>query len=89
VRVDGQLAFNNVDMIVRAPKPVWLGFVMEDRVTSKSRMFPVRVLESWCPPFAGITSITPVAQPSLRLLSCRGMAPSGAGIGHSRSQAIG
>jgi len=55
VRVDGQLAFNNVDMIVRAAEAGFgLGFVMEDRVTRQiADGSLVRVLESWCPPFAG------------------------------------
>ncbi|UWU17954.1 LysR family transcriptional regulator (plasmid) [Rhizobium sullae] len=55
VRVDGQLAFNNVNMIVRAAEAGFgLGFVMEDHVIdqlSDGRL--VRVLEDWCPAFAG------------------------------------
>jgi DNA-binding transcriptional LysR family regulator len=55
VRVEGQLAFNNVGMIVRAAVAGFgLGFVMEDRVTAhlvEGRL--VRVLEDWCPPFSG------------------------------------
>lgn len=55
VRVDGQLAFNNIEIIVRAAEAGFgLGFVMEDQVEqqlSDGRL--VRVLEDWCPPFAG------------------------------------
>jgi DNA-binding transcriptional LysR family regulator len=55
VRVEGQLAFNNVPMIIRAAASGFgLGFVMEDQVAehlSDGRL--VRVLEDWCPPFAG------------------------------------
>ncbi|MGO4569580.1 LysR family transcriptional regulator [Rhizobium sp. 2YAF20] len=55
VRVDGQLAFNNTNMIMRAALDGFgLGFVMEDHVAddvASGRL--VRVLEDWCPPFAG------------------------------------
>lgn len=55
VRVDGQLAFNNANMIVQAAVDGFgLGFVMEDHVADHlagGRL--VRVLEDWCPPFAG------------------------------------
>jgi DNA-binding transcriptional LysR family regulator len=55
VRVEGQLAFNNVRMIVNAAIAGYgLGFVMEDMVAEHiagGRL--VRVLEDWCPPFAG------------------------------------
>jgi DNA-binding transcriptional LysR family regulator len=55
VRVDGQLAFNNTNMIVRAALDGFgLGFVMEDHVAdhvAAGRL--VRVLEDWCPPFSG------------------------------------
>lgn len=55
VRVDGQLAFNNVNMIARAAEDGFgLGFVMEDQVADRladGRL--VRVLEDWCPRFAG------------------------------------
>lgn len=55
VRVDGQLAFNNVAMIVRAAMAGFgLAFVMDDMVADQladGRL--VRVLEDWCPPFAG------------------------------------
>jgi DNA-binding transcriptional LysR family regulator len=54
-RVDGQLAFNNVDMIVRASLAGFgLAFIMEDHVVEhikKKRL--VRVMEDWCPPFPG------------------------------------
>ncbi|SEI18759.1 DNA-binding transcriptional regulator, LysR family [Rhizobium tibeticum] len=55
VRVEGQLAFNNVNMIVRAAEDGYgLGFVMEDHVSQQladGRL--VRVLEDWCPSFPG------------------------------------
>jgi DNA-binding transcriptional LysR family regulator len=55
VRVEGQLAFNNTEMIVRAAVAGFgLGFVMEDRVEkhlADGRL--VRVLEDWCPRFPG------------------------------------
>ncbi len=55
VRVEGQLAFNNVNMIVQAAKDGFgLGFVMEDHVRQEladGRL--VRVLEDWCPVFPG------------------------------------
>jgi len=55
VRVEGQLAFDSVGMIVRAAAAGFgLGFVMEDQVSahlSEGRL--VRVLEDWCPPFSG------------------------------------
>ncbi|MFK0161494.1 LysR family transcriptional regulator [Rhizobium sp. NPDC090279] len=55
VRVDGQLVFNNVGMIVRAVRAgLGLGFVMEDHVAAdvaEGRL--VRVMEDWCVPFSG------------------------------------
>ena len=55
VRVDGQLVFNNVGMIVRAVRAgLGLGFVMEDHVAADvaaGRL--VRVLDDWCTPFSG------------------------------------
>lgn len=55
VRVEGQLAFDNINMIVRAATAGFgLGFVMEDQVAgaiADGRL--VRVLEDWCPTFAG------------------------------------
>ena len=55
VRVEGQLAFNNVRLIVRAATAGFgLGFVMEDQVdTHLADGRLVRVLEDWCPPFSG------------------------------------
>lgn len=55
VRVEGQLAFNNVTMIVRAAEAGFgLGFVMEGQVAAQlARGSLVRVLEDWCPPFSG------------------------------------
>jgi DNA-binding transcriptional LysR family regulator len=54
-RVDGQLAFNNVSMIIRAATAGFgLGFVMEDQVEAHlADGALVRVLEDWCPPFSG------------------------------------
>ncbi len=54
-RVDGQLAFNNVGMILRAAEAGFgLAFIPEDQVAGQiaDRQL-VRVLEDWCPPFAG------------------------------------
>ncbi len=55
VRVDGQLALNNVKMIIRAAAAGFgLGFVMEDQI--KNHLADgglVRVLEDWCPTFPG------------------------------------
>jgi len=55
VRVDGQLAFNNIGMIIRAATAgLGLGFVMEDQAEAQladGRL--VRVLEDWCPSFPG------------------------------------
>ncbi len=55
VRVEGQLAFNNVALIVCAATAGFgLGFVMEDHVRAHladGRL--LRVLEDWCPPFPG------------------------------------
>ncbi|MDB5596430.1 MAG: transcriptional regulator, LysR family [Hyphomicrobiales bacterium] len=55
VRVDGQLAFNNTSMIVRAALSGFgLGFVMENCVADHvASGILVRVLEDWCPPFPG------------------------------------
>lgn len=55
VRVDGQLAFNNVPLIIRAALAGFgLACTLEDHVgahVADGRL--VRVLEDWCPPFAG------------------------------------
>jgi len=55
VRVDGQLAFNNVQMILRAAVSGFgLACVLDDHIkphVDKGRL--VRVLEDWCPPFSG------------------------------------
>jgi len=55
VRVEGQLAFNDVTMITRAAKAGFgLGFVMEDRVQDELAAGElVTVLDDWCPPFPG------------------------------------
>jgi DNA-binding transcriptional LysR family regulator len=55
VRVEGQLAFNNVNMIILAAEAGFgLGYVMEDHVAQQmadGRL--VRVLDDWCAPFSG------------------------------------
>ncbi|QJU56983.1 LysR family transcriptional regulator [Sphingomonas sp. AP4-R1] len=55
VRVEGQLAFNNTEMIVTAATAGFgLGFVMADQAApyiADGRLIPV--LEDWCPPFPG------------------------------------
>lgn len=55
VRVEGQLAFNNSAMIVRAAAAGFgLGFVMEDLVADHLAAGTlVTVLDDWCPPFGG------------------------------------
>jgi DNA-binding transcriptional LysR family regulator len=55
VRVEGQLAFNNVPMVLRAAKAGFgLACVLDDHVAedvAAGRL--VRVLADWCPPFTG------------------------------------
>ncbi|WP_029003216.1 LysR family transcriptional regulator [Azorhizobium doebereinerae] len=55
VRVEGQLAFNDVRMVIRAAlSGAGLCFVMQDRVEEHlASGHLVRVLEDWCPPFTG------------------------------------
>jgi DNA-binding transcriptional LysR family regulator len=55
VRVEGQLVFNNSNMIARAAAAGFgLGFVMEDQVKSQLAAGSlVTVLDGWCPPFGG------------------------------------
>ena len=55
VRVEGQLAFNNPFMILRAATAGFgLACVLEDHVIAHVAAGSlVRVLEDWCPPFAG------------------------------------
>ena len=55
VRVDGQLAFNNVAMILRAAAAGFgLACVLESYVAVHvAEGSLVRVLEDWCPPFVG------------------------------------
>jgi DNA-binding transcriptional LysR family regulator len=55
VRVDGQLTFNTIPMIIQAAEAGFgLGFVMEDQVADQLRDGRlVRVLEDWCASFAG------------------------------------
>ncbi|MGI4951714.1 MAG: LysR family transcriptional regulator [Janthinobacterium lividum] len=81
VRVDGQLAFNNVPMILRAAAAGFgLACVLEDYVTARvAEGSLVRVLEDWCPPFAGYHLYYPSRrQPSAAFallvdaLRCRG-----------------
>jgi DNA-binding transcriptional LysR family regulator len=55
VRVDGQIAFNDVMIAVKAARGgLGIAIVFEDMVKSEidaGRL--VRVLADWCPPFAG------------------------------------
>ncbi|QJU57382.1 LysR family transcriptional regulator [Sphingomonas sp. AP4-R1] len=55
VRVEGQLAFNDTDMIMKAAEAgMGLGFLMEDQVrcaVAAGRL--VAVMEDWCPSFPG------------------------------------
>ncbi len=55
VRVDGQLAFNDVALIRQAALAGFgLGCVMEDQILDDVREGRlVRVLDDWCPPFSG------------------------------------
>lgn len=55
VRVEGQLAFNNTNMIVRAALAGFgLGYVMEDHVAERiADGSLIRVLKDWCPAFSG------------------------------------
>jgi DNA-binding transcriptional LysR family regulator len=55
VRVEGQLTFNNVPMMLRAATAGFgLACVLEDQVEAHvANGSLVRVLEEWCPPFAG------------------------------------
>lgn len=55
VRVEGQLAFDNVQMVARAAfYGFGLAFVMEDQVATQIADGDlIRVLEEWCPTFAG------------------------------------
>jgi DNA-binding transcriptional LysR family regulator len=55
VRVDGQLAFNNVSMMLRAAKAGFgLACVLEDHVAEPiERGEFIGVLDDWCPAFTG------------------------------------
>jgi DNA-binding transcriptional LysR family regulator len=55
VRVEGQLAFNNTPMMLRAATAGFgLACVLEDQVaTHVAAGSLIRVLDDWCPPFAG------------------------------------
>jgi len=55
VRVDGQLTFNDIPMVLEAARAAFgIGYVPEDQVQADiaaGRL--VRVLADWCPPFSG------------------------------------
>ena len=55
VRVEGQLVFNNIALRLNAALAgLGLAYLPEDQVqayVAKGRL--IRVLEDWCPPFAG------------------------------------
>jgi len=55
VRVDGQLVFNNIDMVVRAAADGYgLAYVMEDRASHLLENGElISVLNDWCQPFSG------------------------------------
>jgi DNA-binding transcriptional LysR family regulator len=55
VRVDGQLAFNNVPLILRAARAGFgLACAPDDHLAADfAEGTLIRVLEDWCPPFAG------------------------------------
>lgn len=55
VRVDGQLIFDNMRLIVKAAEAGFgIAMTMEDSVQAQlANGTLVRVLEDWCPPFAG------------------------------------
>jgi DNA-binding transcriptional LysR family regulator len=55
VRVDGQLVFNDPDMMIEAAAAGFgLAYVLEDRVTEQLAATKlVRVLAEWCEPYAG------------------------------------
>ncbi len=55
VRVDGQLAFNEMNMILNAARAGFgLAYVVEDKVADMIADGQLeRVLDDWCPPFAG------------------------------------
>jgi DNA-binding transcriptional LysR family regulator len=55
VRVEGQLAFNDVPTILRAATAGFgLACVLEDQAAAHvAEGSLVRVLDDWCPPFAG------------------------------------
>lgn len=55
VRVEGQLAFDNVPMVLRAAMAGFgLACVLEDQVAARvAEGSLVRVLDDWCPPFPG------------------------------------
>jgi DNA-binding transcriptional LysR family regulator len=55
VRVEGQLTFNDVEMVIRAAEAgLGLGFVMEDQVATQIESGAlISVLDDWSEPFAG------------------------------------
>ena len=65
VRVDGQLAFNDLCMSVRAARAgLGIAFVPEDIVQSDIESGQlVRVLTEWCPPFCGYHLYYPSRRP--------------------------
>src|SRR5271157_2214669 len=66
VRVDGQLVFNDVPMMLRAAAAGFgLACVLDDQIApmvADDRL--IRVLEDWCPPFAGHLYYPSRRQPS-------------------------
>lgn len=55
VRVEGQLTFNTLDMVLKAARAgLGMAFVMEDQVADDLVAGRLeRVMDDWCPPFAG------------------------------------
>ncbi|MGC8469559.1 MAG: LysR substrate-binding domain-containing protein, partial [Acetobacteraceae bacterium] len=55
VRVEGQCTFNDVPMILRAATAGFgLACLLEDQVAGQvAEGSLIRVLDDWCPPFAG------------------------------------
>ncbi|MBR0558477.1 LysR family transcriptional regulator [Neokomagataea anthophila] len=71
IRCDGQLAFDDVNMIIRAAMGGFgLAYVMEDRVSQEladGRL--IRVLEDWCPAFPGYYLYYPAKRQNSAALS--------------------
>jgi DNA-binding transcriptional LysR family regulator len=72
VRVDGQLVFNSISMIIEAARSGFgLAHMTEGEVQAdldSGRL--VRVLAGWCPPFSGFISIIPAAASHPRHSRC-------------------